>query len=167
MKTKGKDKIRLPDGQVMTLSEAFDRGMVVPIATAGRGSSQRYFARYTLGDFSWEIGKMLYDSRSSKIEGVKDKDRSSPSPTWHGPFESDRVDVIHLWQGETPWSTSMGEVEFREDETYWWRSMTNSGWTKWKEAESLDDAKSKVEDAGMEQNPTPSQKSAARRLANP
>lgn len=62
-KTKSADSIRFPDGTTMTLGEAFDAGLVVPIESSYY-DPPRYFARAKDGDVSWEIGKTLYLSRT-------------------------------------------------------------------------------------------------------
>lgn len=57
MKTKSKDKIRLPDGSILMLREAHDGGLL-RLVKSDYYDPPRYFARF--GDVSWEIGKTLY-----------------------------------------------------------------------------------------------------------
>jgi hypothetical protein len=61
MKSKTKDRIRLPDGRIMTLGEALDAGLIELIQSTYY-DPPRYFAR--ADDVSWEIGKTLYLSRT-------------------------------------------------------------------------------------------------------
>ena len=63
MKTKAKDRIQLPDGAIMTLGEALDAGLV----KLGENISYdppRYFARTLDDNWSWEVGKTLFLSRT-------------------------------------------------------------------------------------------------------
>lgn len=69
MKTKSKDMIKLSDGQIMTLGEAFDRGLVRPIESTYYLPT-RYFAREIDANVSWEIGKTFYESRIGIIPSV-------------------------------------------------------------------------------------------------
>ena len=66
MKTKAKDNVRLADGRVLTLGEAFDLGLVRPVMSTYY-DPPRYFAREVNADVSWEIGRAFYESRT----GVK------------------------------------------------------------------------------------------------
>lgn len=71
MKTKSKDRIKLPDGSVTTLGEALDAGVLV-VLESRYYDPPRYFAR-TRDEFfggenavSWEIGKTLFLSRTGQ-----------------------------------------------------------------------------------------------------
>lgn len=75
-KVQASERIRLSDGDEMTMAEAIDGGRVTlrPELVRGRnGGDPRtvYVAVETSGDLCWEIGKMLYDSRKAKARGEK------------------------------------------------------------------------------------------------
>ena len=84
-KTKSSDRIRLTNGDVMTLGDALDRGYVLLRKQEDRGRGHRssdivvhYFAREApgngrSGDVSWEIGKTLYESRSGSGGGFREQ----------------------------------------------------------------------------------------------
>ena len=91
MKVKARDRIRLPDGQEMTLGEAMDAGLV-----ALRESNKKYFAvaRSIDGPVSWEIGKTLYLSRMG--QGVFGKDSGRVHPPARSSLES-LPEVVGFW----------------------------------------------------------------------
>ena len=74
-KVKASERIRLSTGQVMTLGEALDAGFLVLKETTSYSRTKEdsrgralamthYTAREKSGDFYWEIGRTLYESRS-------------------------------------------------------------------------------------------------------
>ena len=67
MITKSADRVTLSSGEVMTLGEAFDRGLVRPETTIGYGRnstvSLHYIARDTVSRSFWEISQKFFESR--------------------------------------------------------------------------------------------------------
>lgn len=71
--TKASDRIRLNDGEVVTLGEALDRKILVLRKTDNMysrrsGLRTAYFAEYPDTGEGWEISKGLYLSRTSGFE---------------------------------------------------------------------------------------------------
>jgi hypothetical protein len=79
MKTKAGDRIKLSNGETMTLGEALDVGLVQPVEwrsySRKREDSRgrpleivQYVAREVGGDgLYWEIGKTLFESRTGSV----------------------------------------------------------------------------------------------------
>lgn len=65
MKTKGKDRIRLPDGSETTLAEALDAGRLI-LREDRYYDPPRYFAVDPGWTVSWEVGKTLFLSRTKQ-----------------------------------------------------------------------------------------------------
>lgn len=64
MKIKVKDRIKLSDGQVMTLGEALDLGLLILKEVDNYPHKKpRHIAREKGGDLFWEVGETLYKSR--------------------------------------------------------------------------------------------------------
>lgn len=72
MKTRAKDRIRLPDGNQLTLGEALDRGLVVLIESRYY-DPPRYFATDLERSVSWEVNQTLYNSRLGLPLGIERK----------------------------------------------------------------------------------------------
>lgn len=73
-KTKAKDKIQLSTGEVMTLGEALERGLVRKRAvddnngfTEDLGKAKRFVAQETGGSgLGWDIGKTLFHGKFTR-----------------------------------------------------------------------------------------------------
>jgi hypothetical protein len=67
MRTKSIDRIKLSNGDEMTMGEAFDRGLVTTGTTIGRGRnctvSIHYLAKEVESGCFWEIGQKFFESR--------------------------------------------------------------------------------------------------------
>ncbi len=71
MRTRAKDRIKLSDGNVMTLGEALDDGRVI----LKQDSGKRYLAEEVGRGVYWDIGQKLFESRSKKAVPPKQPDR--------------------------------------------------------------------------------------------
>ena len=82
-RVKASERIRLSGGQVMTLGQALDAGLLT-LAEVTRHSRTRedsrgkalvtssYIARETGGDLFWDVGETLYRSRLGRISAVRE-----------------------------------------------------------------------------------------------
>jgi len=176
LKTKGKDKVLLPDGRIMTLSEVFDLGLVHP--SMSPGDPPRYFALSVHGDVKWEIGKTFYESRAkegvSLAGGKPSAKKDSASRTipvarksmWHEYDSPGMFGIARIWALMSPWDFTLGEVKLsEEDGSYWWRVLKKSGMTEWDETESFEAAKDSVERESRIDNPGDRQAQLAERLS--